>query len=372
MKRWIWIRVGTLVGLLAATGPVQGMVPLSDEPIPAQTAGGGVGVFDPSGLSAVVSAAIMAAAGPESKADKAALVAAQAKAALMAEKVRNLRSRVDAGLAPASELSEAEVAHKEALAEVAEQEEEVAAVRALFGMPSGVGGKLSKPVDVQLQQATVRQAAEALAKASGIPIEVGESVPKDLRITIDARRMPLSTVLEAIGKQTGLMIAPQGEGVRLDVWPSLTVDGVKTTQRSGRMAPWSDEWGIPPTAFSRLPGALTVLPGFTGGGSGGGVAARAFSSGARPNGLEVSISGDTVVVSEVGTNAEGEAGLWLTAYRVVSGKMEPAGSTFHPFRGNTAGGVAELRFDPFSALRGPTDTVRPARPPAPPRPPASR
>jgi hypothetical protein len=204
-----------------------------------------------------------------------------------------------------------------------------------------------------LRQATVRQAAEVLGKASGVTVAVDESVPKDLRITIDARRVPLATVLEAIGKQTGLMIAPKDKGVILQTWPKLSVNGKPTDlPSSGENAPWSDEWVIPPTQLLGMPflgghGPMAAIrPGPSAPGAPGASVAPGMPSDAyrylrmlspreRPEGLEVTASGNMVVVSEPGVNDKNERGLWITAYAVENGSMREMGSTFHRFRGDS-------------------------------------
>ena len=100
---------------------------------------------------------------------------------------------------------------------------------------------LLRTVDVQLRDATLKQAAQALSQVSGVAIRADESLPEDKRLTVQVRGVALGTVLEAIGKQAEIMIAPDGKGMVWKSWPSLEVNGSRQVM-SGGMAPWSDEW----------------------------------------------------------------------------------------------------------------------------------
>lgn len=131
---------------------------------------------------------------------------------------------------------------------------------------------LQKPVDVKFQSATVQQAAEALSKASGVPIRVDSGVPESTRLTVEAKRIRLATVLEGVAQQAGLIIEPDrsasGLGVLLTTGPSLSisVEGPGGTSRGGierraprRSTPWSSEWGTPPTGRVYLYGPNDAL-----------------------------------------------------------------------------------------------------------------
>lgn len=123
---------------------------------------------------------------------------------------------------------------------------------------------LQKPVDVRFQSATVQQAAEALSKASGVAIRVDTGVPESTRLTVEAKRIRLATVLEGVAEQAGLIIEPDkttsgGLGVLLTTGSSLSIsvegpDGVnkgKIERRPARRStPWSSQWGTPPTRRS--------------------------------------------------------------------------------------------------------------------------
>src|SRR5579859_1778960 len=118
---------------------------------------------------------------------------------------------------------------------------------------------LMHPVDAQFKDATVQLAAEALSTASGVKILVDKNVPADLRLTVEAQQAPLAAVLEAIGVQADLQIAPvrDTDNLLLKPWPSLSMNGRRSYFKSP-MAPWSDDWDKPPFEI-----------GFGGGGFGG-------------------------------------------------------------------------------------------------------
>jgi hypothetical protein len=108
---------------------------------------------------------------------------------------------------------------------------------------------LQRPIDVELREASVRQAAQAMSQAAGMEIEVEASVSAETRLTVVARGVPLENVLDAVARQSGLMIAPKEDGVVLKPSPSLEVNGQRTRFMSP-YAPWSIEWGINPAAAS--------------------------------------------------------------------------------------------------------------------------
>src|SRR5207244_1749469 len=113
---------------------------------------------------------------------------------------------------------------------------------------------LERSVDVQMRDATVTQAAESLAKASGVAITVDPGVTMEKRVTAEAHGVPLRAVLEAIARQLGVMIAPAAEskGVILKPWPSLEVNGDRTVL-AGPSAPWSADWGmVPGSSWMRI------------------------------------------------------------------------------------------------------------------------
>jgi hypothetical protein len=145
---------------------------------------------------------------------------------------------------------------------------------------------LKRAIDLQARDVPVRELAQALAKASGVAVEVDEDVPNETRLTVQARRVPLATVLEAVGRQADLMISPSPKGVRLRTWPSLEVQSSKSSSPVrevfyGGLVPWSDEWGTAPTAFLAGLRPPTRALGGGGGGFGGRGSGLGGSAGGR-------------------------------------------------------------------------------------------
>jgi hypothetical protein len=220
---------------------------------------------------------------------------------------------------------------------------------------------LYKLVDVKFTDASVQQAARALSEASGVSIEVGEGVPESTRLTVEARRVKLATVLESVAEQASLIIEPTDKGgkvgVRLISPPMLKVNNKEIRAPRSR-SPWSAEWGTPPTGrffFSDLSslesyGSLAVLsPSLMGdidqtvrealerarvtAPSAGNSTSRSTTVVRTGDGKSVSLSvnGDTVVVTESGKNDKGEAGIWMTVYQFDKNKKEmvKTSATFH-------------------------------------------
>ena len=130
---------------------------------------------------------------------------------------------------------------------------------------------LSRPVDVALRESSVRQVAETLSTASGVPVHVDPQVPQDIHLSVTARHAPLGLVIEEIARQTGLFIAPEPHALVLIPSPSIEVNG-HAAALPAPFAPWSNEWGLNPAAspFS----GTAERPGGTGGSAGGGPGGR--------------------------------------------------------------------------------------------------
>jgi hypothetical protein len=234
---------------------------------------------------------------------------------------------------------------------------------------------LYRSVDVTLSDATIRQMAETLSKSTGLHITVDPSIPEKTRITVEAHRVPLVTLLDAVCRQANVLIAPDKAaqsgkfvGLLLTQPSVLKVNGqtqfVGDGGAEGGTFPWSAEWGIPPTALLGAqpapasgviaPTTLTTVPtqislapqsvtleGMPTLAQGGFISNPA----ATTLGL-VSVGNDLIVVAEAGAGERGEPGTWLTVYRLQKdGKgMTRLGSTFHAYRSGLtappAGGVS--------------------------------
>jgi hypothetical protein len=224
----------------------------------------------------------------------------------------------------------------------------------------------ARPVDVHLKDATVRQAADVLSKVSNIPIEVDKSVSNDLRITVDAQGIPLATVLEVVAEQAKLQIGKGSPGVVLRTWPRLEVNGSSKVY-TGPNAPWSDEWGTGNAlAFgglssgqrwhsffgsNTLRGYITPTQSLMNSLNGYATTNKAntiqkpatslapqYSSRplttwtAAPTAsalLNITGVGDRLVIAEAGAGPKGEAGYWLTVYRLSGSELIRVASTFH-------------------------------------------
>lgn len=219
------------------------------------------------------------------------------------------------------------------------------------------GETFARPVDLRLSDASVRQAAQALAQASGLTITVDKAVSDQTRLSVEARRVPLANVLETVARQANLLIAPAPNGVLLTTVPTLKVNGPGGVQsETFGSFPWSDAWGIPPTAnLGSLSGGLGG-GGFGGGGGGFGGGGGGFGGPEVPAGdsphpffpalpdrplMVTPIGDDLLVVAERGygpnsTPVPGsnfalqETGIRFTTYRLdkTTGKLTRLSSTF--------------------------------------------
>lgn len=206
---------------------------------------------------------------------------------------------------------------------------------------------LERPLNLRLTDASLRQAAIALSEAAGLPVVVDEGVSGDKRLTLDARGVTLGLLLETLAEKSDLMIAPDEKGVRIQRWPVLEVDGRQVVRRS-TMAPWSDEWvrylptadvwpvgllqeaapdpNAPAAPVPATPPRAPVAPRLP------------FSfvqqfGGMPGGGVSLAPVGDrNVVVAEPGVGEKGEAGYWLTVYRLEGDGLRKLSSVFHPSR----------------------------------------
>src|SRR5262249_6798510 len=80
-------------------------------------------------------------------------------------------------------------------------------------------------------------------------------LPKSTRLTLEAHRVPLVTVLDAVARQANLVLAPMKDakgkviGILITRPATLKVNGQAQSFSEGPTLPWSPEWGIPPTAL---------------------------------------------------------------------------------------------------------------------------
>jgi hypothetical protein len=291
--------------------------------------------------------------------------------------VARTRQQVAAGMAPASALAPLEHQQASLLTRIAGMNGDLEQQQRMAG--------LRRPVVVQLRDASVKQAAQALSQASGAPIGVDDRVPADLRLTMDVQGVPLLTVLEAIGRQTNLMIAADpksAKGFVLKPWPSMEIlsgtpgAGLPGSESSpspkqvfaGPYAPWSDELGPLVGAWSnslssalwrssaKLLDSASVAPGsdlltrpspyapsvqespdlldrkqlpWVAGSTGW--------TGATTGPLALTAVGDRMVVTaQPGIGPQGEPGVWLTVYRLEGNQLRKVGSTFDRADTNTA------------------------------------
>jgi hypothetical protein len=174
--------------------------------------------------------------------------AAQAELRVAAESHERVKQQYAAGQVTQAELSEQEARVVKARAglEAAQSQVErsVKDQQQLARLAT-----LQRPIDVELHDAPVRQAAHTISQASGLTIEVADSVPAQTRLTVAARGVALATVLDTIARESHLFIVPArpGNGIELQPAPTLDVNGQRT-EIITPFAPWSPEWEMNPAA----------------------------------------------------------------------------------------------------------------------------
>jgi len=145
-----------------------------------------------------------------------ALKVAEARVAAARAKLDESQKRVDTGVATAQELREAKVALEEANANLAEarrraEQEKVAAA-------------LQERVTVNINDQPLRSAVRLLTDSARLTIRVDNKVP-DPRVTLRADNVPLESILDAIGEQTGLTVEREPLGFVFKEQPSLAIGG---------------------------------------------------------------------------------------------------------------------------------------------------
>ncbi len=280
--------------------------------------------------------------------DKARLDLEQAKAETvhLQEQLTLAESKYKAGLETAAEMSEVNARLLAAVTTLRQKEMVFQQLQRLVD--------LNRKVDVQFQDATIRMAAEALASATGLSVDVDKSVPAEMRLTLQAHSVPFADVIEAVARQTNLMITPGPNGVQLKPWPTLSVNGNLRPVKSP-IAPWSEDWGQPPNAPTALlltsgqvndalvtganqplassAGSLTSVNRRPSGTDALGVLAVGSARNITPRTdlLNVLPLGSTrIVVAEPGVNGQGASGTWLTIYQIAGSRLKRISSGFHP------------------------------------------
>jgi hypothetical protein len=227
---------------------------------------------------------------------------------------------------------------------------------------------LYRPVDLELRDATLQQTTQALARATGLAINVDNGVTSDARLTLQARGVPLAAVLDSVSCSLGIMISPAVDGVVLKLWPVLEVNGEKRVF-IGPDGAWGADWGYDAPRLHRFlksvaapqPGGLqpsmnpfVALPAVAGNdlvptGPGGGgpepilpdpqpvagapqplMGELPFAAWPNPPAVAVAAIGpNLVVVAEPGQSPQGETGFWLTLYRLESNRLKKVSTLFH-------------------------------------------
>lgn len=227
------------------------------------------------------------------------------------------------------------------------------------------------PVSVRLNNATVKQMAEAISKVSKLSIRVDDSVSDTVRITLEAHRIPVATLLAAMARRAELLIARDKNpvGVLLTHPPMLKMDETPLLINASPTYPWTEDWGIPPSDIVSLQSGRTAdnyssLPstgipsGFT---TSEGLSSNTTpftvfnaSSAVNPAGgnqyqltntqasnlTYTSVGDSLLVVSEPGRGEKGESGVWLTVYRIEkSGSIGKVGTLFHAYKENSVSNI---------------------------------
>jgi hypothetical protein len=248
--------------------------------------------------------------------------------------------------------------------------------------------RLVRPVSVELKDATLTQAADSLSKAANIPIQVSKSLRPDARLNLDARQVPIASVLEAIAQNLNLKITPgAGDGVELRPWPEMLINGQQQVFADATR-PWSLEWGPqPPVALTNAlirsgyaaqnstsqsvgntvqsgeqrtlnRNTDTTQYGSAGQRASNSIPANRTNNGVAQNsiaipsgnssaqgqvgyqlattgllqGVNMTSVGNAVVVAEAGRGPQGEPGAWLTVYMLDGVNLVKKSAAFHPTR----------------------------------------
>jgi hypothetical protein len=218
---------------------------------------------------------------------------------------------------------------------------------------------LDRTISVELRDAPVQKAVEAMSTASGIPITVDPTVPSDKRLTVVAQVVSVKNILAEVARQTGLLIAPDrdAKGVVLRPLSSLQVNGTRVPFRAPN-APWSIEWDNLPVASQMLSiMAPRVVSGYSSfSTSAGGMKAGVVTLHAGLDGVALTgLGNDRFVVASPAP--AGENGVMLTVYRLEGNQLRVVSSILHHFEGSAG--------TPRPVSANPAVVVPPQPPPRP-------
>jgi hypothetical protein len=199
--------------------------------------------------------------------------------------------------------------------------------------------------DIDVEGASIASVAKILSSRRGVTVKVDPRVPATLLCTIRAEGVPLATILETMAEQYQLMLAPEPEGVVIRRWPSLELNGTRQAAR-GKLAPWSDDWGIRPTFFLndftpagmpsdpkvRMDAAILPIAGSMAMSMSLLREGITSSDGAGSIGL-TALGDHTFVTARAGKGPRGEAGTWFTVFQVDGVEVKRFFTVFDPARG---------------------------------------
>lgn len=197
--------------------------------------------------------------------------------------------------------------------------------------------KLAGPVDVELTEASLRQVAEALTKATGLQIGVDGGVKDDPQraFTLKVQGAPLGQVLEQIADSAKVLIAPEESGGVVlvpEAYGSINGQSVSPTVT---YQPWSNDWAIvgaySATIGQRWLGLIQAAAPVPAPSSMMGLTTGGYAVIGSPQYLVAGMGPDMFVVGEPGTNEKGELGLWLQFYKIAGNKVTPGIRYFHHF-----------------------------------------
>jgi hypothetical protein len=176
------------------------------------------------------------------------LRSAEARLQVATDALNSKKRLVEQGLAPTSDIHAVEADFIAAKSNVQSSQYHLAQTQRQRQRTARLA-TLQRPINVELRNATVQQAAESISQASGMPVHVDAKVSPETRLSVVARGVPMSMILDSIARKSSLLIHPHESGIALRPAPSLEVNGQRTELMSPN-APWSSEWGMNPSGSS--------------------------------------------------------------------------------------------------------------------------